>query len=796
MTVMTGHTYRRTRFKKRTYSNQYLGPFVNHEMNRCIQCYRCVRFYQDYAGGHDFNVLACHDQVYFGRARDGILESEFSWNLIELCPTGVFTDKPLKGHYTRKWDLQTAPSVCVHCGLGCNTIPGERYGMLRRVHVRYHGEVNGYFLCDRGRFGYRFVNGEQRIKEPFFSQTAKQKAGQDPSNREMLAARLSDLLYFGARVIGIGSPRASLEANFVLRALVGPDRFCAGLPEKDLQLISLMIDILRKGPARSASLHETETCDAVLVLGEDITNTAPMLDLSLRQSVRQKPMRLSDSLKIPRWHDYAVRDALQRDTGPLFIAAPADTKLDEIAAGTFHGVPDEIARLGFAVAHEIDGESGDVKNLSPDVQTLAKKIAGSLVQAEKPLIVSGMGCGSEAVVKAAANIAWALCNKGRMAGLCFTVPECNTIGLGLIGGGSLEAAFKEVAMGRVDTAVILDNDLYRRQDKKKVDKFFERLPHAVVIDSVRTRTTSKAEVLLPSGTYAETDGTLVNNEGRAQRSFKVMQPAASVKESWRWIRDMMIVAERPEADKWKIFEDITNAISESLPLFKPLSGTAPPAGFRIAGMKVPRQPHRYSGRTSMHSNVGVHEPEPPQDPDSPLSFSMEGYEGIPPSSLIPRFWFPGWNSMQAVNKFQSEVGGPLHGGDPGVRLIEPGGNVESTYFGQMPDAFVSRTGALLILALYHIFGSEELSVLDAEIAGLAPKPYLGLGTGDTEELKVEEGEEIELVLDSAVLRLPVRRISDLAKGTAGLPAGIPGLEGIVLPAWGKVSKLNKVGGAE
>ena len=53
MTVMTGHNYRRFVFKKRTYKNQYLGPFIQHEMNRCIQCYRCVRFYRDYAGGKD-----------------------------------------------------------------------------------------------------------------------------------------------------------------------------------------------------------------------------------------------------------------------------------------------------------------------------------------------------------------------------------------------------------------------------------------------------------------------------------------------------------------------------------------------------------------------------------------------------------------------------------------------------------------------------------------------------------------------------------------------------------------------
>ena len=99
MTVMTGHTFRRYRGLKRTHNNQNLGPFINHEMNRCIACYRCVRFYNDYAGGHDLQALGIHNNVYFGRFEDGVLESEFSGNLVEVCPTGVFTDKTFSAHY-------------------------------------------------------------------------------------------------------------------------------------------------------------------------------------------------------------------------------------------------------------------------------------------------------------------------------------------------------------------------------------------------------------------------------------------------------------------------------------------------------------------------------------------------------------------------------------------------------------------------------------------------------------------------------------------------------------------------
>lgn len=791
MTVMTGHTYRRTGFKKRTYRNQYLGPFINHEMNRCIQCYRCVRFYNDYAGGRDFSVFSCHDHVYFGRHKDGVLESEFSGNLIEICPTGVFTDKTLKKHYARKWDLQTAPSICVHCGLGCNTIPGERYGTLRRIYNRYNGAINGYFICDRGRFGYEFVNSDRRVRRPMLTgqmaQTLTIEQGKKMGYETVLQC-LSRCLYFGARVIGIGSPRASLEANFALRTLVGPDRFYLGLSEKDLLLVSLMINIMRNGPARSTSLREVEMCDAVFVLGEDVTNTAPMLDLSLRQSVRQMPMRLADKLQIPRWHDYAIRDFCQRDNGPFFIATPAETKLDEIAAAAYHSAPQDIARLGFAVAHAIDDKAPEVSDLSPDVKALADEIAGALMEAERPLVVSGAGCGSEEVIQAAANIAFALCRKGREAGLCFTVPECNSMGIALMGGAGLESAFKEVREGKADAAVILENDLYHRAEKDSVDKFFEKIAHAIVIDSLETNTTSKATVLLPSAAYAETDGTLVNNEGRPQRFFKVFHSSEGVRESWRWVLDMMAVAERPEAMKWKLFEDITKALSESIPIFGPISGVAPPADFRISGMKIPRQPHRYSGRASMLANLNVHEPKTPDDPDSPLAFSMEGYEGIPPSSLLPRFWYPGWNSVQAVNKFQNEIYGPLLGGDTGRRLIEPGEKKDLPYFDKVPEHFNPNPDKLLLIPLYHVFGSEELSMAADAIAGLAPKPYIALSPDDMIKMQIEEGAKVELTLDSVIRALPVKSVSSLRPGIAGLPVGLPGLRGIVVPCLGRISK--------
>ncbi len=142
LTIAGGHGQRRMKIPKRTFENQFLGEFIVHEMNRCIACYRCSRFYQEYAGGRDFGVTGSRDRVYFGRFEDGPFESPFSGNLVEMCPTGVFTDKLFR-FKSRVWDLEIAPSVCPHCSVGCNVHPGARHRELQRVRVRENPAVNG-----------------------------------------------------------------------------------------------------------------------------------------------------------------------------------------------------------------------------------------------------------------------------------------------------------------------------------------------------------------------------------------------------------------------------------------------------------------------------------------------------------------------------------------------------------------------------------------------------------------------------------------------------------------------------
>jgi NADH-quinone oxidoreductase subunit G len=567
-----------------------------------------------------------------------------------------------------------------------------------------------------------------------------------------------------------------------------------------------IIKVLEDGPARSASLREAGQADAVFVLGEDVTNSAPLLALALRQSVRRKPAEIAKALHIPEWNDAAVRVAVQQEKGPLFLATPYRTKLEEVSAYAYHAAPDDLARLGFAVAHELDNSSPAVSGLPHDLHTLAAGIAQALRQAHQPLVVSGAGCGSAAVIEAAANIARALCREGRSATLCFAVPECNSLGVALMGKGNLSDAFKEVEDGAADVVIVLENDLFRRAKREDVEVFFERVRHLIVIDHIMTETVSKADVVLPAAVFAESDGTLVNNEGRAQRFYKVFKSHGNVQESWRWLRDIMAAAGRPGAGEWRVPDDFARALANAVPVFRGFSETRTLAEFRIAGQKIPRQPHRYSGRTAMSADISIHEPKPPDDPDSPFSFSMEGYAGQPPAALIPRFWSPGWNSVQALNKFQSEVGGPLRGGDPGHRLLEPSSPQKvydfsgtpapiragtPDYFSLVPEAFSVRNDALLLVRVSHIFGSEELSAMSPAIAERSPLAYIGLRPEDANFFRVNEGEEIQIALNGTEYRLPVRYLPDLPAGLGALPAGLAGLEGVTLPAWGSIKPDNR-----
>lgn len=771
MTVMTGHNERRYRFTKRTHQNQELGPFIAHEMNRCIACYRCVRYYKDYAGGTDLGVFGAHDNVYFGRVEDGALESEFSGNLTEVCPTGVFTDKTHSERYNRKWDMQFAPSICHGCSSGCNISPGERYGELRRIENRFNGSVNQYFLCDRGRFGYGYVNREDRPRQPLLANGQK-------LSLDAALDQAADMLR-GRNIVGIGSPRASLESNYGLRELVGAEHFYSGMEAAELEQVRLVLQVLNDSPLPVPTLREMEDHDAVFVLGEDLTQTAARVALALRQSVKGKAEAMADAMRVQPWLDAAVKNIGQHAMYPLFIASLAETKLDDVAEECVHASPDDLARLGFAVAHAIDPSAPAVEGLDAEALALAKRIADALVAANRPLVVAGTSLGSKALIEAAANIAKALKLREKNGSLSLVVPEANSLGLAMLGGDSADAALDAVISGKADAIVVLENDLYSRLPAAKVDAALAAAKVVIVADHQKTPTTDRAHLVLPAATFAEGDGTLVSLEGRAQRFFQVFDPtymdaSILVHEGWRWMHALRSTLLNKPVD-WTQLDHVTSACATAAPQLAGIVNAAPSAAFRIKGLKLAREPLRYSGRTAMRANISVHEPRTPQDQDTAFAFSMEGYSGsAEPRQQVPFAWSPGWNSPQAWNKFQDEVGGHLRAGDPGTRLIESQGD-KLNWFANIPGAFAPARGTWQAVPFYHLFGSEENSSRAAPVQERIPQAYVALAKSEADRLGVNDGAMLSLNVAGQTLRLPLRINEELGAGLVALPKGLAGI---------------------
>lgn len=776
MTVMTEQNFRRYRFTKRTHYNQYLGPFISHEMNRCIVCYRCIHYYKDYADGSDFGVYGAHNNLYFGRPKNGALESEFSGNLVEICPTGVFTDKTHSKHYNRKWDMQFAPSICQQCSIGCNTSPGERYGELRRIENRYNGSVNHYFLCDRGRFGYGYVNLKDRPRQPL------QRRGNNwiVLNADQALQSAADAMRHARKMIGIGSPRASLESNFALRELVGADNFYTGIAAKEQNQLALILNILRNSGIHTPSLHEMESYDAVLVLGEDLTQTGARIALAVRQAVKGKAREMATAQKVADWQIAAIMNIGQHAKYPLFVTNVDRTRLDDIAALNYYAPVDDQARFAFAIAHMLDAMAPPVTDLDDSLKGKINVVVQALADARKPLIISGSNAGSEAVIAAAANIALALKGKGSNVGISFITACANSMGLAMMGGGSLDEALEVLEQNVADSVIILENDLYRHASAARIDIALANVSNLIVMDHQRTTMQEKANLILSVASFAESSGTVINQEGRAQRFFQVYDPAyydnqIVMLESWRWLHLLHSTYLNCQI-AWTQLDHIINAITETLPQFWGIKYAAPDASFRIHGQKLAREPHRYSGRTSMLANINVHEPRVSQDQDSMFAFSMEGNNAPhAPCQHVAFAWAPGWNSPQAWNKFQDEVGGHLRYGDPGVRLLEAGDS-QLDYFNVIPPAFVqSRNGNWCIAPYWHLFGSEETSQRCPEIQKLMPASHVVMSKVDATRLGFNSGTLLIFTCEKLELCLPVLLSDSLTPGQLGLPLGLPGI---------------------
>jgi NADH-quinone oxidoreductase subunit G len=354
-TIAGGHGIRRYKGKKHTFLNQDLGPHIEHEMNRCIECYRCVRFYQEFAGGDDLGVMGSAARVYFGRFREGKLESPFSGNLVDLCPTGVYTDKTARFR-ARYWDYEMAPSVCPWCSLGCNTIPAARYRELLKTMARRNDAVNGWFICDRGRFSCAPVNDPVRPRIPLLD---GREAGWEEA-LDALVTRIGELteLHGEGSLALVGSPRLALEGAALLprlAGLLGAGFLCYFTDQREGDRAVTAVSLLNS--ANTASMADVQGSDCIAVLNSELLDEGPMMALAVRQAWRKgAKVFLVGGSSAPEW---AKAVAIEAVAANALAAVPfADYKRPVVVCGTQQNDPTEMesaAQAGVKVAYLLSG---------------------------------------------------------------------------------------------------------------------------------------------------------------------------------------------------------------------------------------------------------------------------------------------------------------------------------------------------------------------------------------------------------------------------------------------------------
>ncbi|HEY5044911.1 MAG TPA: molybdopterin-dependent oxidoreductase [Solirubrobacteraceae bacterium] len=268
-----------------------LSPTIAIDRERCILCYRCARFSQEISEDHQLVLLERGAHSYISTFDGHPYVAPFSGNIVELCPVGALTSLPYRFR-ARPWDVEDAGSVCTLCPSQCNVTLTVRDDRVLRVLARQNDEVDDGWLCDRGRFAYPALGGDERITEPLIRDGGELRP---VSWERALEAAASGLKRAGERTGAIAGGQATGEEGFLLARLLREGLGSPHLDSRRAGTLPLELHRALSDPALQAKISDLEFAHSVLVLDADPIEDMPILDLRLRKGVRRHDMKLLEA---------------------------------------------------------------------------------------------------------------------------------------------------------------------------------------------------------------------------------------------------------------------------------------------------------------------------------------------------------------------------------------------------------------------------------------------------------------------------------------------------------------------
>jgi NADH-quinone oxidoreductase subunit G len=533
-----------------------LSPLIAIDRERCILCYRCVRFSQEISEDYQL-ILQERGAHSFVATFDGHpYVAPFSGNIIELCPVGALTSQPYRFR-ARPWDIEGAGSVCTLCPAQCNVTFTVRDERVLRVLARQNDGVDDGWLCDKGRFAYQSVHVDERVTQPMVRDGGELR----PVTWERALDEAAAGLRRAAGKVGaiVGGETTNEEAFLLGRLLregLGSediDARPAGGPSAELRTALAH-------PALQATVPDLEFAHTVLVLDTEPVDDAPILDLRIRKGVRRNRVNLAIASSRPSSLDPNAKLSIRfaPGCGEAFLAA-----LNAALGGA--GILEELAPAAGVEPAQL--------------RELAELLTGA---GEDVVILWGerlvTGPRGAHAARGLLNVAGRVVERDRAGAGLLEVPA-GTNGRGLREAGAVPAQGARdaagiraaAAAGELSALYLLHSDPLRTHPDRAawgraLDKASTIVAHAgFLTEGLREHAT----VVFPAESYAEKEGTIVHPDGRVQRLRPAIGRQGETRAEWSVIAE---VARRAGLDLGVITgPQATSQLVDSVPYYAGLT---------------------------------------------------------------------------------------------------------------------------------------------------------------------------------------------------------------------------------
>ena len=659
-----------------------LSPLVAIDRERCILCYRCVRFSQEVAEDYQLVFLERGDHTYVGTHDGHPYVGPFSGNITDLCPVGALTATSYRFR-ARPWDVEDAGTVCTMCPSQCNvqlTIRDDR--RVLRVTPRDNVEVDDGWLCDKGRFGFQAFHSPDRIVEPM----VREGGGLRPVSWERaMAEAVKALDRAGARTAALAGGEATNEEGLLLQFLM---REVLGSPHVDSRLGGVLDGEQARSLARpdlSAAVSDLDYAGAILVLGTELVEEAPILDLRVRKAARRREVPLVVATGRPSSLDPSAAISLR------YAPGAEEALLGALAAAASGGDVDDRARRAGASPDAVARAAETLRGSGPVVALWGERLSrgargrqalAALLALTRSLEMGNAEGAGLIEVPAGANgrgLREVGCLPNLRAGLVDADPA------------GLDAAGVAGALGEDLSALILlgADPLRTHPDRAAWERGLGAAGFVLAFAGFEDETVSRfADVVLPAEAYAEKEGTVTHPDGRLQRLRQAIGRPDGVRAGTDVLLDL--VSELSRAPFRLAPVHLTRLMTDTVPFYRGLTLD------EIGGRGVRWQDRDSAGQLPQT-------PLPEIDLETPPDLA----EGMR-LGTAPALWAsPETDHAAALRFLAPRQRAELSAEDAGRLGVRPGDAVEVAVNGTSVRAVAALRSAMPRGSVYLIEGTAE-----------------------------------------------------------------------------------------